>query len=124
MGEICQYAAKLILRNLKVLGQEVKYVKPLKLPKNSGKRIDDWIITLSNDLQIPVEVKSSMGSRYFNLAFDQIKNALAVYKYAVFIGFSFLPNRASSQKTIVLLVNKTDNLETFSEKVKELLSAK
>ena len=94
VGEIYQYAAKIILQRLTILGNRVVTVKALPPSKKAGKRIDDWIVTLSNEMKIPVEVKSSTGTSYFRSAFKQIKNAFAEYHNALFIGFFTVNTRS------------------------------
>jgi hypothetical protein len=100
-----------------VLGRKVVNVEPLRPTDNVGRRIDDWIVTLSNGLQIPVEVKSSTTVRYFDSAFDQISNELRRRRYVLFVGFFVSKLR---HEMAVVLVKRGDGISTFRAKLKKL----
>jgi hypothetical protein len=121
VGEWYQYAAKRILHSTHISGYKViRVTVPPKLPRNKGRRIDDWMVTLSNGRRVPVEVKSSTRSKYFESAFCQAKNTLnncPSYPYALFVGF-----HVSIQRVLVVLVTRTDSLSTFRARVKRMLS--
>jgi hypothetical protein len=117
VGEIFQFAIKDILKNLIVLGKKIKEVKQLNVKSDiKGKRVDDWILTLSNDSKIPVEVKSSTRKYYFYKAYQQIKNAIAGYNYAIFIGILY-----SSKQIIIFLVSKEDDYNKFKTTISNKL---
>lgn len=124
VGETYQYAAKIILQNIIVLRRRVKYVKPLKPANKTGRRVDDWIITLSGGEKIPVEVKGSATPAYFGRAFSQIKNMPSHYRYALFVGFLPLNVPVGGSGTVVvILVSKDDTMRSFRGRINRILSA-
>jgi hypothetical protein len=110
VGELYQQAAESILRGMTVLGRRVARVEPLRPTGIVGRRIDDWIVTLSNGLRIPTEVKSSTRAGYFESAVGQISNELRNTNYALFVGF-LVSKRI--HRIIVNLMKKAKGSEHF-----------
>lgn len=118
IGEVYQLAAKKILSDMTVWGHKVLDVIPLRPSKKQGRRIDDWVIKLSNSLRIPVEVKGSNRIPYFETAFEQIDNELKERRYALFVGFL---SSKRTRRAIVTIVKRGEGLPAFRAKLKELV---
>ena len=116
-GETFQSSIRHLLMRLRIAGQAVREAASLAGAKSlkQGRRIDDWLVTLSDGSRIPVEVKCSFQRAYFHEAYPQIANALREWPQALFVGILY-----SSARILVLTCNKGEKVETFKQALREL----
>lgn len=87
LGELFQGAVQRLLPQMHIGGVRVQSLADLSPATHAkGRRIDDWLITLTDGSKMPVEVKSSARCGYFRNAYAQITNALATCPRAIFVG--------------------------------------
>jgi len=116
-GETFQAGIGRLIVRLRIAGHAVREVTTLAGTKQRkrGRRIDDWLVTLSDGSRIPVEVKCSLRRAYFHKAYPQVANALRERTQALFVGILY-----SSARIVVVTCDREDDAKTFQQSLRKL----